>query len=165
MRRQRARPVQQRDLISEEASGPGLIAAKRQYAGRLLRLLGLHTTSPFGRNLSRFAFRDSLPLGSRFPFSLLGVCLPGLCWHCNGRSFMGRLNLGFRLRNSWFGRPDGRRRRSGQDYPGGNRRLGTYARLRGLLVERGFCKHDAATEADGEDRERGCNPCEKDPRA
>jgi hypothetical protein len=139
-----------------------MIAAKRQYAGRLLRLLSFHTTSSFSRNLPRFAFGDSLSLGSRLPFSLLGIYLLDLCGRRGGLSFMGRLWLGFRLGNSRVGRPDGRRRRSGQDYPGGSRRLRTCARLRRLVMERGSGKHDAATKADGEDGERGCNPCEKD---
>jgi hypothetical protein len=124
-----------RNLISEEASWSGLIAAKRQYAGCLLRLLSLHTTSPFNRNFPRFAFDDPLPLGSRLSFSFLGVWVFDLCLHCRGLSFKGRLDLGFRLRDSWFGRPDGRLCRSRQNYPGGSRRLQTCARLRGLVKE------------------------------
>jgi hypothetical protein len=155
----------ERDLISEEATWSGLIAAKRQYAGRLLRLLSLHTTSPFNRNFPCFAFCDPLPLGSRLSFSFLEVWVFDLCLHCRGLSLKGRLDLGFRLRNSWFERPDGRLRRSGQDYLGGSRRLNTCAGLRGLVMERGFCKHNAPTEANGEDGKRGSNPCEKDARA
>jgi hypothetical protein len=152
-------------LISEEASAPGLIAAKRQYAGRLLRLLSLHAAGPFSRNLPGFAFGDSLSLRSRLPFSLLRIYLLDLFRHWGGLSFMDRLRPGFRLGNSWVGRPNGRRRRSGQDYSGGSRRLRICARLRWLVMERGFGKHNTATKADGEDGERGANPCEKDPRA